>query len=169
VFLIGFMGSGKSTVGRALAARLGRRFVDTDRLIEDREGRSIDRIFEQSGEGYFRGVEHDVLNGLGDADGLVVATGGGLFLGAEQRRWIRRRGIAVWLDVPLEVLRRRLGEGAERPLWNPDDAVGLRALFAKRRATYALADLRIDASVVDVDAVVTTILERVPDLATGGG
>jgi shikimate kinase len=146
VFLVGFMGVGKSTVGRALAARLGWAFEDTDALVERAEGRTIEAIFRTSGEGRFREAEWDALSSLGGRKRLVVATGGGLFLGVAHRAFVRRHGVSCWLDAPLRVVAARLDAGASRPLWPVDDAIARRVFFDRRRAAYALADIRIDAS-----------------------
>lgn len=146
IVLVGFMGCGKSAVGRLLADLLGREFVDTDERVETRSGMTIDRIFAELGEGRFRELEWEVLESLGKATGQVVSAGGGLYLGHRQRERVRGLGTAVWLDVSLETARRRVGRGLDRPLWNEDDPIALRALFEKRRASYALADLRVDAN-----------------------
>jgi shikimate kinase len=145
LFLVGFMGSGKTTVGRLLAARLGWPFHDTDALVEARDGRAVARIFEESGEARFRELEQDVLAALGGAP-AVVATGGGLFQSARARRWLWRHGRTVWLDVPLAVAIARVGVGVGRPMWLAGDRLALRALFEKRRAAYALARRRVDGS-----------------------
>lgn len=147
VFLIGFMGSGKSAVGRLVADRLGREFVDTDDLVVAREGRSIESIFREAGEAEFRRVEWEALQTLEGRRHCVVATGGGLFLGFFPRLWLRERGITVWLDAPFAACLRRVGAGGGRPLWTAgDDPEGFRALFEKRRAAYALAALRVGAA-----------------------
>jgi shikimate kinase len=146
VFLVGFMGSGKSSVGRALASLLGARFDDTDARVEAAAGKSIEAIFRDEGEGRFREMEWDALRALDGGSNAVIATGGGLFLGTVQRAFIRRAGTSVWLDVPLEVARSRAGTGASRPLWRTQDPIAFRAFFERRRAAYALADLRVDAS-----------------------
>ena len=159
LFLVGFMGSGKSRVGEALARRLAREFVDTDALVTEREGRSIDEIFHESGEERFRLAEWDALRSLEGGPGLVVATGGGLFQGFEPRRWMLRRGPTVWLDVPLDVARARVGKGAGRPLWLPRDPLALRALYERRRAVYALAALRIVAVPGRPEAVAERVLD----------
>lgn len=147
VFLVGFMGSGKSSVGRALAALVGARFEDTDARVEAAAGKSIEAIFRDDGEGRFREMEWEALRSLDGATNAVVATGGGLFLGTAQRAFVRRSGTSVWLDVPLDVARSRAGDGASRPLWLAQDPVAFRAFFERRRAAYALADLRVDAGV----------------------
>jgi len=150
VFLTGFMACGKTTVGRLLAGELGYGFLDTDDLVEQREGRSIERVFTESGEGHFRRAEWEALMGLESLERAVLATGGGAFLGYLQRRWMIERGRTVWLDVPLDLARRRIeveGPGERvRPLWRKNDPLALRALFEKRRAVYALAEIRADAS-----------------------
>jgi len=164
VFLTGFMASGKSTVGELLAHSLGRRFLDTDTLVEEHEGRSIERIFEESGEDRFRELEGEILRSLEQRRGVVVATGGGLFLSYEQRRWMIARGRTVWLDLPLETVRRRLAEAGAgdraRPLWSADDPPALRAFFERRRAVYALAEIRVEAVSGSAAEVARRIRER---------
>jgi shikimate kinase len=109
------------------------------------EGITIEEIFRRRGEGAFREAEWRALHALESSGPAVVATGGGLFLGVENRRIVRRLGRSVWLDVPLEVAAARVGRTAGRPLWG-QDPLTLRALFERRRASYALADVRVDAS-----------------------
>ena len=145
VFLVGFMGSGKSAVGRALAELTGFPFVDTDDAVQRAEGVPIEEIFRRRGEGAFREAEWKALQAVAEIAPAVVATGGGLFLGVENRRLVRRLGRSVWLDVPLEVAAARVGPSSGRPLWS-EDPLSLRALFERRRAVYALADARADAS-----------------------
>jgi len=162
------MGAGKSTVGRRLAERLGRSFVDTDELVE-REARSpVERIIREAGEGAFRELEERALLALGDARGLVVATGGGLFLGARQRRRMKRLGTVVWLDVRPEVAAARVGAADGRPLWNLDDPVDFRLGFDRRRAVYALADVRVDAE-GEPDVVVEATAAAVRRVESGRG
>jgi shikimate kinase len=150
IFLVGFMASGKSTVGRALARALGWRLLDTDDLVEQREHRSVERIFSESGQSFFRRAESEALRSLDDLRRAVVATGGGLFLGYQARRWMIDHGRTVWLDVPLEAARRRVEGGRSgrrgRPMWEGNDALALRALYETRRAAYALAEVRVDAT-----------------------
>lgn len=146
IFLVGFMGTGKTTVGRALAARLHWEFADTDAMVERAEGRSVEAIFGESGEGRFREAEWEALSSLSGRRRIVVATGGGLFLGVAQRALIRASGWSCWLDAPLSVAAARLQTGDPRPLWVAPDALARRAMFERRRAAYALADGRIDAS-----------------------
>ena len=160
IFLTGFMGCGKTTVGRILAARLGWEFVDTDDLAERHDGRSIPKIFEESGEAGFRQVERDVLGTLNGKKRCVVACGGGLVVGHAQRRWVARRGRVVWLDCPLETCVQRVEEGGGRPLWAPHDPVSFRSLFERRRALYALSEFRVDVSIGDANVTADRLLER---------
>lgn len=160
LFLVGFMGCGKTTVGRLVAQRLGLRFADTDALVEAAEGRSIERIFQESGEGWFREAEWRALQSVTGDERTVVATGGGLFLGLAQRRHMRAAGVTMWLDAPLPVVRERLRAGAARPLWGATDAIAQRGFFEKRRAIYALADVRIEAGSAAADAVAARVVAR---------
>ena len=125
IFLVGFMASGKTTVGRALARRLGVGFVDTDEQVEQRERRSIASVFEQDGEGHFRDREWEALRSTDAEESCVVATGGGAFLGSAPRRWMKRHGLTVWLDVGLDEARRRVREVSARPLWHAREGLEL--------------------------------------------
>ncbi len=162
MFLVGFMGAGKSSVGRLLAARRGWEFADTDALVERALGRTIEEIFRESGEGRFREAEWDALRSLRGRKRIVVATGGGIFLGVAQRAFVRSQGVSCWIDAPLDLVAARVGAGPARPLWSADDALARRAFFERRRAAYALADLRVDASRGDEDATASAI-ERALD------
>jgi len=146
LFLVGFMGSGKSRIGEALARELGWPFVDNDSRVEAREGRTVEKIFEVMGEPYFRRVERESLRTLDLGQPTVVAVGGGGFGDFDMRRWMKREGCTLWLDVPLEVARRRLRSGRGRPVWPARDRLVQRVLYERRRALYALADARIVAA-----------------------
>lgn len=162
VYLVGFMGSGKTRVGRVLAGHTEARFEDTDARVVRREGRAIDRIFAESGEAYFRELEMRELREVAEGpEGVVVATGGGAFARHSARTVMNGSGVTVWLDVPLGTLRRRLGDGDGRPLWDPADPVGARAAFERRRAAYALADARVAAAEHGPEAVAARVLERI--------
>jgi len=154
------MGSGKSTVGKLLAAGCGREFVDTDRLVVQRAGRSIEEIFRADGEARFRELEWEALRSLGGGKPVVAATGGGLFLAVRARRWLKKHGITAWLDAPLESCLSRVRGAAGRPLWDPlADPVAFRAMFERRRAAYALANIRVTAS-GPAQAVAETLARR---------
>jgi len=163
VLLLGFMGCGKTTVGRLLARRLGWAFVDLDEEIERRQGRNIRQIFEESGEPYFRQEERALLEELlqrGQQDSLVVALGGGTTAQPGSFELLRAHGgITVWLDCPLEELRRRCHGLTQRPLFK--DAASFRALFEQRLPFYQQSDFRVAADRSDPDAVVEDILQCV--------
>jgi shikimate kinase len=144
VFLVGFMGSGKSAVGEILADRRGWSFMDTDRLVEREEQSTIARLLAEKGEAWFRSRELELLRTL-SAPRQVVAAGGGLYTLAAARLLMRSRGPTIWLDASLDRVRERVGDGSGRPLWPAGDDLALRELYERRRAVYALARLRIPA------------------------
>ena len=144
LFLVGFMASGKTTVGRRLAERLGLPFVDVDTEIERTSGRTIRAIFEESGEAGFREREAAYLRGTESLPAAVVATGGGAFAREDNRRVLARLGRSVFLDVPLATVRARLGDKTDRPLFRSVEQI--EALFAERMPFYRMADVRVDLS-----------------------
>lgn len=163
ILLLGFMGSGKTTVGRQLAQRLGWAFVDLDDEIERRQGRTIRQIFEESGEPHFRRAESALLEELlrrGQQESLVVALGGGTAAQPGSFELLRAHGaITVWLDCPLEELRRRCQGLTQRPLFK--DAASFRALFEQRLPFYQQSDFRVEADRSDPERVVEDILQCV--------
>ena len=144
IYLTGFMGAGKSTVGRALSQRLGWAYVDLDAEIERRCRMSIPRIFAERGEEWFRQQEHEALALIPDRVETVVAVGGGALERPENRRLMRRRGTTVWLDAPFSLILQRLGDTARlgRPLFSDEEEA--RKLFERRRAQYARADYGVE-------------------------
>ncbi|MCP5099189.1 MAG: shikimate kinase [Chloroflexi bacterium] len=138
IVLTGFMGTGKSTVGRIVAERLGYGFVDTDDVIEAEAGRSISDIFRESGESVFRQLEMDVAQVLAGKTGLVIATGGRLMLNPENADALGRNGHVFCLMADPEVLAMRLlQEGGKRPLLDvPNPAERINALLQERAAGY---------------------------------
>jgi shikimate kinase len=156
VYLVGFMAAGKTTVARALGKRLDWRVEDVDERIEAREGRTIASIFAREGEAYFRAVERAVLIDLRPLRHVVVATGGGTFVSAENRAEVNRDGLSVWLDVPLAELIERLPADGRRPL--AADREQLERLYAARRLVYQQAHLRLDASGARVGDVVEQVV-----------
>lgn len=157
VFLVGYMGCGKTSVGLELARRLAGAFVDLDRRLEERFGGPIREIFERWGEEAFRQAELEELARVAREAPAVVAAGGGTYCSAAGRDLIRRSGhLAVYLEVPWEELRARVG-GAdrERPLWaDPESA---RQLYERRQPDYRAADLTIQVTAHDTPA---TVAER---------
>ncbi|HXE79966.1 MAG TPA: shikimate kinase [Vicinamibacterales bacterium] len=157
IYLVGFMAAGKSTLARALGARLDWRVEDIDDRIEAREGRTIASIFARDGEPYFRAVERRVLVDLLPLRHLVVATGGGTFVDPENRALINRDGLSVWLDVPLDVVISRLPADGRRPL--AGDRERLERLYAMRRTAYQRAHVRLDATRTPVEGLVEQVLD----------
>ncbi|MGK7872761.1 MAG: shikimate kinase [Xenococcaceae cyanobacterium] len=143
IFCIGMMGAGKTTVGKLLAQQLGYRFFDTDVLIEQVAGQTINEIFATEGEESFRELEGKVLQELSAYTRSAIATGGGIVL--RQKNWsYLHHGLIVWLDAPVEVLMKRLAEDTARPLLQEADlALKLTSLLEHRRPLYAQADLHI--------------------------
>ena len=137
IFLVGLMGAGKSTVGRILARRLGKRFVDTDHEIEKRNGVTIPVIFEIEGEDGFRRREQEVLADLAQEKDLVLSTGGGIVLKPENREVLRTHGFVVYLNARPELLAERTKHDRTRPLLNVEDPLTrLRELYAVRDPLY---------------------------------
>ena len=172
VVLVGMMGSGKSSIGRRLAARLAVPFVDADGEIEEAAGMSIAEIFEQHGEPYFRAGEARVIARLLDHAPRVLATGGGAFMNRDTRAAIRQKGVSVWLQAELEVLMKRIKRRGDRPLLKTDDpAATLTALMAERYPVYAEADLTVLSRDVPHEAIVDEIVAALRQhiAAHGGG
>jgi thiamine-phosphate diphosphorylase len=141
IYLVGFMGAGKTTVGRRIAERLGRAFVDVDSEIERASGRTIRALFEESGEAAFRERESEFLQGTASVPDAVVATGGGTFALEGNRSAIARLGVPVLLDAPIAVVRARLAGKTDRPLFTSLEQ--LEALFAARSPFYRMAPVRV--------------------------
>ena len=160
LYLVGFMGSGKTTVGQQLADELGWCFFDIDQEIEEAEGQSILQIFKERGEAAFRELESSTLRRrvtyIESGNPCVVALGGGAFV--QQRNWeiVENNGVTLWLDCALDTIHRRLGEDDTRPL--AADRAAMEKLFEARRPLYARADYRIDADCDDPNDVVRQIL-----------
>lgn len=158
VFLIGFMGAGKTTVGRHLARLLGWDFVDLDEEIVAAERRSIPQIFALEGEAYFRRREGDILASLRDRTRLIVACGGGTYAHEDNRRLIDRLGRSVWIQLPLEVALRRCASVQGRPLLK--DGAQAEALYRRRLPSYRAAALHVDAQ----DLSAHEVAERIAGL-----
>jgi shikimate kinase len=161
VVLVGLMGCGKSAIGRRLAAKLGLPFVDADEEIEKAAGKSIEDIFADHGEPYFREGERKVLSRLLRSGPQVLATGGGAFMNEETRAAIAEHGISVWLRAELPLLVRRVGKRGNRPLLKGGDPEAvLQTLMTTRYPVYAQADLTIESRDVPHEVIVAEIAER---------
>ena len=156
LYLVGFMGAGKTTVATALGRRIGWRTEDIDERIEARERRSVAAIFVQEGEGYFRHAEREVLRQLLPERDVIVATGGGTFVDPDNRAMMLNDGAVAWLDLPLSRVIERIPPDGRRPL--AADLIQMEELYMRRRLAYADAHVRIDAG-TPVDEVVERLLE----------
>jgi len=163
VILVGFMGAGKSTVGRLLARRLGRCFVETDAMITAREGCSIPEIFEARGELYFRQLESDVLEALADKRDHVVATGGGFPCEPGVMERLLQLGTVVWLAADFEAVYARANRIGGRPMLAGRSVEDAAALYRVRQDVYRRAHLSLDTTRMTVDAVVARIVRHLRD------
>jgi len=158
--LTGFMGAGKTTVGQAVAARLGRRFVDMDRLIVERMGRSIPDIFAQMGEGAFRALERGLCIELAQQSNLVIATGGGALVDEANLRALSSSGLVICLDCAADEIVRRVGSDLGRPLlYDGDPQTRVEALLRDRQMAYGRVPYHIDTTRLAPDMVVAAVLE----------
>lgn len=160
IVLVGLMGSGKSTIGRRLAQRLGMRFADADDEIERAAGMTISDIFARFGEAHFRDGERRVISRLLAGRPMVLATGGGAFVNEETRTLILQDSLCIWLDADIPTLVERVGRRSHRPLLkNRDPGEVLRELAAVRNPIYAEAHLRVSSASTPHDHTVRAILE----------
>ena len=163
IFLIGFMGCGKSHWGKMLGEKLNVPFFDLDEKIEEHEGKEIDSIFQEKGEEHFRLIEKDLLHLLSEShDSFVMACGGGSPCYFNNVEYMNQSGTTVWINTPIEVLHERLiGEKADRPLLKDLSENQLRGFiikkFADRKIYYEQADLIIDEEPVVLDKLIEKI------------
>ena len=164
IYLIGMMGSGKSTIGPLLATQLGYSFLDTDTTIEKLVGQNVTEIFQTVGESEFRQIETQVLAEVSAHIRLVVATGGGIAI--ERENWNHlHQGLVIWLDPPVDLLVKRLQDDTTRPLLATGDDLQtkLTTLLAERRHRYAEADIQIPITDnIASEEIVEQILKAIP-------
>jgi shikimate kinase len=159
------MAVGKSAVGRALAKSLKRRFVDLDRVIEKSEGMKVKDIFSREGEAYFRRLEKQKLAQLLDQENQIIATGGGVVMDEDNVRLLREKSLLICLTASAEVLLKRAGTGAKRPLLKGGDRrKRIEELLKQRETSYAQAHAAIDTS----DLTIGEIVEKIVGLASAG-
>ena len=168
IVLVGMMGAGKTAVGKALAARLGVPFRDSDAEIEEAAARSIAEIFARDGEAFFRDREMEVIGRLLSGERSVLSTGGGAFLRPRNREIISAQGVSVWLNADLALLWSRVKNKDTRPLLRtPNPYATLRALFEARVPIYAEADIEVVSRAgYTVETMTTRVIEA---LATRPG
>ena len=180
IILTGFMGTGKTAVGQAVAERLGRWFVDMDTIIEQRAGKSINEIFAQEGEPAFRQMEAELCRELAQEEHLVIATGGGALLPATNRQTLGASGVLICLTAPADAILARLGDATDRPLLaGPDRRQRVEALLAQRAPDYAAILHQIDTAGLTVEQAAERVIRlarrmsreplRIPVSYPGGG
>ncbi len=158
--LTGMMGVGKSTVGKNLAQKLSYNFVDIDRTIESREGSTINLIFKNKSESYFRKLENEISLEKLKKKNTVISLGGGAFLNKSIRREIKNTSVSFWLDVDVSELIKRLKKTKKRPLlYNKNLNVMVNKIYLERKKTYSEADFRIKCNFLGPDKIVDKILK----------
>ncbi len=162
IYIIGFMGSGKSTAGKKLASILGWTFIDLDRKIEEQAGKTIPQIFSQDGEDHFRAVEADVLRAMGSLTETVISTGGGTPCHGENIEFMLKTGLTIYLKMtPGQLTQRLLNSTGERPLLKnvPDDKLifFIEEKLAYREKWYSKADLIIEGIDLDINLLFSKI------------
>ena len=170
IFLVGLMGAGKTTVGRALAKKLNKRFIDSDHEIEARTGASIPLIFEIEGEEIFRQREAEVIRDLTAQHEIVLATGGGAVLNAENREYLKARGTVIYLRATVNSILQRTSHDKHRPLLQTVDPRKRIEELARTREPYysEVADIIVETGRTNVQSLLHTILEQL-EHATGNG
>ncbi len=165
IVLVGLMGAGKSSVGRCLAASLGRPFVDADAEIEAEAGQTISEIFASHGEAYFRRLERRVIGRLLAERGQVLATGGGAFMDPETRALIAAGAVSVWLRAEIDILLERVMRRDNRPLLKQGDPRDiLSRLIEERYPVYAEADITVDSTDGPHTVVVEDIIRALEEV-----
>jgi len=165
VYIIGFMGSGKSTAGKKIASALGWTFIDLDRKIEERAGKTIPKIFEQEGESHFRRIETDVLKSTGVLSATVISTGGGTPCHGNNMDFMLETGLTIYLRMtPVQLTRRLLNSSGERPLLKnvPDEKLVsfIEEKLAFREKWYSRANLIIDGTDIDISMLSARIRDE---------
>lgn len=165
IVLIGFMGCGKTTLGKKLAGRLGRRFVDIDRYIEEQEGMAVSEIFEKKGEHYFREQETKAAVALAQETGLVIATGGGLVKNAFNMEALKKTGVVLYLDSSPERIYRNVGKDTSRPLLVGGNRMRrIKTLLKERQPLYEkYADITVDVSYGTIGQTVKRMLAQLEE------
>jgi shikimate kinase len=148
IILIGFMGAGKSTVGKLLSKKLGKKFLDTDEIVEKKMSLTISQIFEKYGEAYFRDIESQVVKEVSTVGNQVISLGGGAILRDENVRILKEKGVLIYLNVPLSELKKRLRGVQDRPLLKVEDAEAqVEKIFTSRKKRYEeVADFIVDGN-----------------------
>tara|TARA_Y100000817_G_scaffold31474_1_gene22002 strand:- start:3983 stop:4504 length:522 start_codon:yes stop_codon:yes gene_type:complete len=158
--LTGMMGVGKSTIGKKLAKKLNYNFIDVDKLIEAHEGTSINLIFKNKNENYFRKIENHITLIELEKNNSVISLGGGAFLNNEIRRKTKKLSVSFWLDVPLIELIKRLRKNSQRPLlFKKNISESVKKIYFERKRFYSEADYKIDCNLLKSDEIVDKVIK----------
>ena len=162
IVLVGFMGTGKTAVAKSLASELKMKYVSVDALIEEREGRSINDIFTNSGEKHFRSVEKEIVKEVSEGTNQVLDPGGGVVIYAENMENLGRSGMIICLWATPEAIHQRTKNYSHRPLLNVEDPLGrIDEMLEARKPFYEKVEIQIDTTDKDVRVVVEEIKKRI--------
>jgi shikimate kinase len=159
IYLTGFMGSGKTTIGRALSEKLGIPVIDTDEMIEKKAGKTIPAIFADEGEECFRKYEQEILKQLPTND-VIITTGGGMVISKENLSWMKKHGNVIFLSCSLDIIFQRLQSDTNRPLFSQNKEK-MKELYEKRLPYYLEAAFTIDTSHKSVEEIVEDIVRMI--------
>jgi len=158
--LTGMMGVGKTTIGKRLAKKLNYAFVDVDKIIEKQEGESISSIFKNKGENYFRKIEKQLTIMELKKNNSVISLGGGAFLNSTIRQYSKKNSISFWLDVPIEILIKRLKKSKNRPVIGKEKTNdSIKKIYFVRKKFYTKADYRIKCKTLTLKQIIEKILK----------
>ncbi|MGL4521817.1 MAG: shikimate kinase [Bacilli bacterium] len=163
IILVGFMGSGKTTVGVSLAHKLSLQFIDLDRIVEDNEGTSIPEMFSKYGEEYFRDAESRAVQGI-QSSGQIVATGGGVIKRPENVEWLLNTGVVVYLRCSFETVLARIEGDSNRPLAKNSNVSELKALYDSRLQSYEKAHIIVDVDHLSVEKIGQAICDSLDNV-----
>jgi len=159
IYLIGFMGSGKSTIGKILSEKLNMKFVDLDKEIEKQEKMSIPEIFKEKGEKYFRNIEKNILEKMSKKSNLIVSTGGGVGADIDNLEKMKKTGTVIWLDVSLDEVFKRCEKDEKRPLLD-QPYYKIKKLYNERKNIYSKADITVKVDNKSPDEISNEIMGK---------
>jgi shikimate kinase len=163
IYIVGFMGTGKTVVGRALAQKARVIFVDLDGCIEEKEKMTINEIFKTKGEAYFRRVEKEELVNASQQKGAVISCGGGIVVDPDNMALMKETGICVCLTASPQEILKRIGVTTHRPLLHSGDPLErIQSLLSARDQSYRRADIIIDTTNLSIEEIVATVFEKLP-------
>jgi len=161
IIFVGFMGAGKSAIGRRLAKRLGYKFLDTDKMIVEKKNESITEIFSTKGEGYFRNLETEILKDLVNVNNTVISTGGGILTTGDNLLIMQKIGKIVFLDANLDDIIERVSRNKKRPLLQTKNPIEtIKELHKNRMPLYEKADLKIKTHKIQIQKIVSLIIKE---------